>query len=98
MKYREDRERRHLGSLTVYAGPTHSGKTKKLEGEAERAERQGRRMQRLASAPHADRLLDDLKGQTELVLIDDGQRYDSRLLEVTDELATAHRVDVVAAG
>ncbi|MEO6797206.1 MAG: thymidine kinase [Candidatus Dormibacter sp.] len=98
MKYREDRERRHLGSLTVYAGPTHSGKTKKLEGEAERAERQGRRMQRLASAPHADRLLDDLKGQTELVLIDDGQRYDSRLLEVTDELATAHRVDVVVAG
>src|SRR2546425_1032184 len=30
-RYREDRERRRLGSLTVYSGPTHSGKTKKLD-------------------------------------------------------------------
>ena len=47
-RYREDRERRRLGSLTAFSGPTHSGKTKKLEAEAERAQRQGRRSQRLA--------------------------------------------------
>jgi thymidine kinase len=96
--YREDRERRRLGSLTVYAGPTHSGKTKKLEAEAERATRQGRRMQRLASAPSGARLLDLVEPQTELVVIDDGQSYDSDLLDVTDRLATTHRVDVFVAG
>ncbi|HSO94148.1 MAG TPA: thymidine kinase [Candidatus Dormibacteraeota bacterium] len=96
--YREDRERRRLGSLTVYAGPTHSGKTKKLEAEAERATRQGRRMQRLTSAPSGARLLELLEPQTELVVIDDGQSYDSDLLEVTDRLATTHRVDVFVAG
>ena len=96
--YREDRERRRLGSLTVYAGPTHSGKTKKLEAEAERATRQGRRMQRLASAPAGARLLDSLEPQTELVVIDDGQEYDPDLLEVSNSLATTHRVDVVVAG
>ncbi|HEY0493762.1 MAG TPA: thymidine kinase [Candidatus Dormibacteraeota bacterium] len=96
--YREDRERRRLGSLTVYAGPTHSGKTKKLEAEAERAQRQGRRMQRLATQPTAGRLLDALDPQTELVVIDDGQEYDGALMEVTDLLATTHRIDVVVAG
>ena len=96
--YREDRERRRLGSLTVYAGPTHSGKTKKLEAEAERATRQGRRMQRLGSAPSGARLLELLEPQTELVVIDDGQSYDSDLLEVTDRLATTNRVDVFVAG
>lgn len=96
--YREDRERRRLGSLTVYAGPTHSGKTKKLEAEAERASRQGRRMQRLASAPSAARLLDLLEPETELVVIDDGQSYDSDLLAVTDQMATSHRLDVFVAG
>ena len=96
--YREDRERRRLGSLTVFAGPTHSGKTKKLEAEAERAQRQGRRMQRLASIPHSFGLLQSLDPQTELVVIDDGQEYDSELLEVTDTLATSHRVDVFVAG
>ena len=96
--YREDRERRRLGSLTVYAGPTHSGKTKKLEAEAERATRQGRRTQSLAAAPLGARLLDSLEPQTELVVIDDGQEYDSDLVEVTNALATTHRVDVVVAG
>jgi len=67
--YREDRERRRLGSLTVYAGPTHSGKTKKLEAEAERATRQGRRTQSLAAAPLGARLLDSLEPQTELVVM-----------------------------
>jgi thymidine kinase len=96
--YREDRERRRLGSLTVYAGPTHSGKTKKLEAELERAERQGRRVQRLDSIPFASRLLEHLDPQAELVVVDDGQRYDAALVEVTDSLATTHRVDVVVAG
>lgn len=96
--YREDRERRRLGSLTVYSGPTHSGKTKKLEAEAERAQRQGRRMQRLAAVPDAERLLDQLDPQTELVVIDDGQRYDRQLVDLTNDLATSHRVDVVVAG
>lgn len=96
--YREDRARRRLGWLTVYCGPTHSGKTKKLEAEAERAQRQGRRMQRLSGAPDPGRLLEELDPKTELVTIDDAQRYDSRLLEVTGELATRHRVDVVVAG
>lgn len=96
--YLEDRARRRLGSLTVYCGPTHSGKTKKLEAEAERAQRQGRRMQRLSAAPDARRLLEQLDPQTELVTIDDAQRYDPSLVEVTDELATRHRVDVVVSG
>jgi thymidine kinase len=96
--YREDRERRRLGSLTVYAGPTHSGKTKKLDAEAERATRQGRRVQRLASAPFGAQLLNSLEPQTELVVIDNGQEYGSDLLDVTDTLATRHRVDVFVAG
>ena len=96
--YREDRERRRLGSLTVYCGPTHSGKTKKLEAEAERAQRQGRRMQRLAAVPDAEGLLEELDPQTELVVIDDGQRYDRQLVDLANDLATSHRVDVVVAG
>jgi thymidine kinase len=97
-RYREDRERRRLGSLTVYSGPTHSGKTKKLEAEAERAQRQGRRMQRLAHTPDANQLLDQLDAATELVTVDNAQQYDERLVEVLNDLATIHRVDVVVAG
>lgn len=97
-RYREDRERRRLGSLTVYAGPTHSGKTKKLEAEAERALRQGRRMQKLGAAADANDLLAQLDPLTELVTVDDAQHYDDRLLAVLDDLATLHRLDVVAAG
>jgi thymidine kinase len=97
-RYREDRERRRLGSLTVYSGPTHSGKTKKLEAEAERAQRQGRRMQRLAHTPDANQLLDQLDAATELVTVDNAQQYDGRLVEVLNDLATIHRVDVVVAG
>src|ERR1700736_1527492 len=97
-RYREDRERRRLGSLTVYSGPTHSGKTKKLEAEAERALRQGRRMQRLAAEADANDLLNQLDPLTELVTVDDAQQYDDRLLDVLNDLATLHRVDVVAAG
>ncbi|TMC44169.1 MAG: thymidine kinase [Chloroflexi bacterium] len=97
-RYREDRERRRLGSLTVFSGPTHSGKTKKLEAEAERAQRQGRRMQRLADPTDPNRLLDQLDPAAELVTVDDAQQYDDRLIEVLNDLATIHRVDVVVAG
>src|SRR6266851_4162222 len=81
-RYREDREHQRLGSLTVYCGPTHSGKTKKLDGEAERAQRQGRRMQRLAAPSDANQLMDQLDPVTELVTLDDAQRYDDRLVDV----------------
>jgi len=97
-RYREDREHQRLGSLTVYCGPTHSGKTKKLDGEAERAQRQGRRMQRLAAPSDANRLMDQLDPATELVTLDDAQRYDDRLVDVLSDMATVHRVDVVVAG
>src|SRR6202521_3431937 len=97
-RYREDRERRRLGSLTVFSGPTHSGKTKKLEAEAERAQRQGRHHQRLASPPDANQLLDQLDPAAELVTIDGAQLYDARLVEVLNDIATLHRVDVVVAG
>jgi thymidine kinase len=97
-RYREDREHQRLGSLTVYCGPTHSGKTKKLEAEAERAQRQGRRMQRLAAPSDANHLMDQLDPATELVTVDDAQLYDHRLVDVLNDLATIHRVDVVVAG
>jgi thymidine kinase len=97
-RYREDRERRRLGSLTVFSGPTHSGKTKKLEAEAERAQRQGRRMQRLAQRSDANELLDQLDPAAELITIDDAQQYDDRLVDVLNDLATIHRMDVVVAG
>src|ERR1700737_1710569 len=96
--YREDRERRRLGSLTVFSGPTHSGKTKKLEAEAERAQRQGRRSQRLAGPADANRVLAPLDPAAELVTVDGAQQYDDRLVEVLNDLATIHRVDVVVAG
>ena len=83
-RYREDRERRRLGSLTVYSGPTHSGKTKKLEAEAERAQRQGRRMQRLAAAADPNALLSQLDPAAELLTVDDAQQYDDRLVEVLE--------------
>jgi thymidine kinase len=97
-RYREDREHQRLGSLTVYCGPTHSGKTKKLDGEAERAQRQGRRMQRLAAPSDANQLMDQLDPATELVTVDDAQLYDDRLVDVLNDMATVHRVDVVVAG
>ena len=97
-RYREDRERRRLGSLTVYSGPTHSGKTKKLEAEAERAQRQGRRLQRLAAPSDPNALLNQLDPATELVTVDDAQQYDDRLVEVLNDLATVHRMDAVVAG
>src|SRR5256885_14428055 len=97
-RYREDRERRRLGSLSAFSGPTHSGKTKKLEAEAERAQRQGRRSQRLHGPADANQLLDQLDPTAELGTIYDAQRYDDRLVEVLNDLATLHRVDVVVAG
>jgi thymidine kinase len=97
-RYRDDREHQRLGSLTVYCGPTHSGKTKKLDGEAERAQRQGRRMQRLAAPLDANQLMDQLDPATELVTLDDAQLYDDRLVDVLNDMATVHRVDVVVAG
>jgi thymidine kinase len=97
-RFLEDRERRRLGSLTVYSGPTHSGKTKKLEADVERAQRQGRRTQRLAATAGANDLPSQLDPATELVAIDEAQRDDDRLIEVANELATIHRLDVVVAG
>jgi len=97
-RYREDREHQRLGSLTVYCGPTHSGKTKKLDAESERAQRQGRRMQRLAAPSDANQLMDQLDPATELVTLDDAQLYDDRLVDVLNDMATVHRVDVVVAG
>src|SRR5438105_150783 len=97
-RYREDRERRRLGSLTVYSGPTHSGKTKKLEAEAERALRQGRRMQKLGAAADANDLLARLDPLTELVTVDAAQPSDVRLVAVLNDLGTLRRLDVVAAG
>src|SRR2546423_15614164 len=91
-RYREDRERRRLGSLTVYSGPTHSGKTKKLEAEAERAQRQGRRMQRLAAAADPNALLSQLDPAAELLTVDDAQQYDDRLVEGPYGLANIPRV------
>src|SRR2546429_8571396 len=97
-RYREDRERRRLGSLTVFSGPTHSGKTKKLEAEAERAQRQGRRMQRLADPTDPNRPLARLDPAAELVTLDDAQQYHDRVIGVLDGLATIPRVDAVVAG
>src|SRR2546430_10574330 len=97
-RYREDRERRRLGSLTVYSGPTHSGKTKKLEAEAERAQRQGRRMQRLAAAADPNALLNQLDPLAELITVDDAQQYDDRLVEGLNDLATIHRLERAGAG
>src|SRR5438270_12773130 len=97
-RYREDRERRRLGSLTVFSGPTHSGKTKKLEAEAERAQRQDRRMQRLARAADANGVLDQLDPATQLVTVDDAQQYDDPLLDVLNDLAHIHHRDGAGAG
>lgn len=97
-RYRDDRARRALGSLTVYCGPTHSGKTKKLEADLDRAQRQGRQTQRLSAPTDPDALLRQLDPGTELVAIDDAQQYDDRLIPVVDELATTYRVDAVVAG
>jgi thymidine kinase len=97
-RFLEDRERRRLGSLTVYSGPTHSGKTKKLEADVERAERQGRPTQRLQPTVDANDLLSQVDPRTEVVAIDDAQRYDDRLVGLVNDLATLNRVDVVVAG
>src|SRR2546425_4531886 len=97
-RFREGRERRRLGSLTAFPGPTPSGKTKEPEAGAERAQRQGRRSQRLQGPADANHLLAQLDPAGELVTIDDAQRYDDRLVEVLNDLATIHRVDVVVAG
>lgn len=97
--YRADRERRRLGSVTAYCGPTHSGKTKKLEADVERAERQGRAVERVAiDDTQLSALFDRLDPRTELVAIDDGQRFEPALVHAANRLATGHRVDVVVAG
>jgi len=97
-RYRADRERRRLGSITAYCGPTHSGKTKKLEADVERAQRQGRAVERVAAETPLASQFDQLDPRTELVAIDDGQRMDPGLVPAANRLATAHRVDVVVAG
>jgi len=97
-RYRADRERRRLGSITAYCGPTHSGKTKKLEADVERAQRQGRAVERVAAETPLASQFDRLDPRTELVAIDDGQRMDPGLVPAANRLATTHRVDVVVAG
>ena len=97
-RYRADRERRRLGSITAYCGPTHSGKTKKLEADVERAQRQGRAVERVAAETPLASQFDRLDPRTELVAIDDGQRMDQGLVPAANRLATTHRVDVVVAG
>ena len=97
-RHLDDRVRRRLGSLTVYSGPTHSGKTKKLEADVERARRQNRHVQRLDAATDPNDLFNQLEPATELVAIDDAQHYDDRLVPVLNDLATVNRVDVVVAG
>src|SRR5919204_507614 len=66
-----DRERRRLGSVTVYCGPSHAGKTKKLEAELDRARRQGRRVQHFSELESGSRLLVELDPATELVAMDE---------------------------
>ena len=97
-RYRADRERRRLGSITAYCGPTHSGKTKKLEADVERAQRQGRAVERVAAETPLASQFDRLDPRTELVAIDNGQRMDPGLVPAANRLATTHRVDVVVAG
>ncbi len=97
-RFHADRERRRLGSLTAYCGPTHSGKTKKLEAEAERAERQGRVVQRLRGPQPEEVMLAGLNPSTELVTIDDAQQWDDGLIRLAERLATQERIDVVVAG
>src|SRR2546430_13736152 len=97
-RYLEDRERRRLGSLTVFSGPTHSGKTKKLEAEAERAHRQGRRMQRLAARAAPNALLDQLQPAPELVTVDDAAQLVDRLDDVMIDLPPSPRVGVEGPG
>src|SRR5207244_12947193 len=97
-RYREDRERRRLGSLTVYSGPTHSGKTKKLEAEAERAQRQGRRMQRLAAPTDPNALLSQLHPATRPVPVDHAEESGHRLAGVRTEAATLRRPAVRGPG
>jgi thymidine kinase len=55
-------------------------------------------MQRLAAPSDANQLMDQLDPATELVTVDDAQLYDDRLVDVLNDLATIHRVDVVVAG
>ena len=94
-----DRERRRLGSLTVYSGPTHSGKTKKLDAEVERAQRQGRQVQRFTEPVAPARLLEDRHPATEMIAIDRAEGYDGRLVATVEEMASSRsRVDVVVAG
>jgi thymidine kinase len=94
-----DRERRRLGSLSVFCGPTHSGKTKKIEAEVERAQRQGRQVRRFASPLEPDVMLGLLEPATELVAIDQGERYDADLAPIVETMAgPGHRVDVAVAG
>jgi thymidine kinase len=97
-RYRADRERRRLGSVTTYCGPTHSGKTKKLEAEVQRAERQGRKVQQIPGPLDSATLLKQLDPETELVAIDDAQQFDPSLIAAAEAMATDRRIDVVVAG
>jgi thymidine kinase len=94
----QDRERRRLGSITAYGGPTHSGKTKKVEAELERAQRQGRQAQLFNKPQSPVSMVEQLDPLTELVLVDDAQRWDPGLTAVAESLASQGRIDVVIAG
>jgi thymidine kinase len=94
-RFLHDRARRRLGSLTVYAGPTHSGKTRKLEAEVDRARRQGRAVQALKPTTEA---LEEIDPATELVVVDDLQAAPDSVIPLLDRMASEQRLEVVTAG
>jgi len=100
---------RRGGSLSAFCGPTRSGKTKKLDGEAERAARQGRKVQRfgfrgLAPAygkqevAAAEAIWDAVLPGTEVVTIDDAQLFDEDIGRICAALADDRQIDVVVGG
>lgn len=97
------------GSLMAFCGPTRSGKTKKLDGEAERAARQGRPVQRFGfrgfgpaygkqEVAQAGAILDAVVPTTEVVTIDDAQLFDQDIVQVCAVLADERLVDVAVGG
>jgi thymidine kinase len=97
------------GSLTVFCGPTRSGKTKKLDSEAERAARQRRRVQRFGfrgfgpaygkqEVAAAGAIREALLPETEVVAIDDAQQFDLEIVRVCAGLADDLQVDVAVGG
>ncbi len=100
---------RRGGSLTAFCGPTRAGKTKKLDGEAERAARQGRKVQRFGFREFgsiygkqevvvAEAIWDAVLPDTEVVTIDDAQLFDEDIGRICAALADRRQIDVVVGG